>query len=136
MENCIFCKIIKGEIPCYKIYEDDLVMAFLDINPMTRGHTLIIPKEHKENIFELDNNLLGRIISVAKKIAEKMKINGAEGVNLYHASGSSAEQTIFHFHLHVIPRNKGDSISFASAGTIKSATEDEFKDILNKLKVD
>jgi len=136
MKNCIFCKIIKEEIPCYKIYEDDLVLAFLDINPIARGHTLIIPKEHKENIFEIDSIVLERIVSVAKKIAEKMKINGAEGVNLYHASGLSAEQTVFHFHLHVIPRTKGDGISFVSAGQAKAIEKTEFEEILSKLKID
>lgn len=136
MENCIFCKITKGEIPCYKIYEDDLVLAFLDINPIAKGHTLIIPKEHKENIFEIENIVLERIINVAKKIAQKMKIIGAEGVNLYHASGSSAEQTVFHFHLHVVPRAKEDGISFTSAGKQKGIEKAEFEEILSKLKID
>jgi len=136
MENCIFCKITKGEIPCYKIYEDDLVLAFLDINPIAKGHTLIISKEHKENIFEIENIVLERIINVAKKIAQKMKIIGAEGVNLYHASGSSAEQTVFHFHLHVVPRAKEDGISFTSAGKQKGIEKAEFEEILSKLKID
>ncbi|MDD5098149.1 MAG: HIT family protein [Candidatus Pacebacteria bacterium] len=137
MENCIFCKIIKGEIPCYKIYEDDLVLAFLDVSPMSIGHVLIIPKEHRENIFDVKEKHLERMIDVAKKIAQKMKDNmGAEGINLYHASGACAEQTVFHFHLHIVPREKDDNICFSGvAPQRKDISKEEFDAIVSKLKI-
>ncbi|MFA5207988.1 MAG: HIT family protein [Candidatus Paceibacterota bacterium] len=138
MENCVFCKIINNEIPSYKIYEDDLVLAFLDINPAVKGHTLVIPKKHARDIFEIEEKYLERIISVAQKISNKMKDNfNAEGVNLYHASGSAAEQSVFHFHLHIIPRRKGDNIDFTGVVSNKEAvSEEEFDGVVAKLKIE
>ncbi|MFA5072188.1 MAG: HIT family protein [Candidatus Pacearchaeota archaeon] len=138
MEDCVFCKIINNEIPSYKIYEDDLVLAFLDINPASKGHTLIIPKKHVQDIFEIEEKYLERIISVAKKISNKMKDNfNADGVNLYHASGAAAEQSVFHFHLHIIPRRKDDNIDFTGVVTNKGAvSEEEFEEAVAKLKIE
>ena len=137
MEDCIFCKIIKGEIPAYKIYEDDLVLAFLDNHPVAKGHTLIIPKEHAKDIFEIDGKTLERIASISKKVALKMKENlGVGAVNLYHASGSEAEQTVFHFHLHVIPRKAGDGFNFTRAVSGKDNFSDNFSETLEKLKIE
>lgn len=134
MEDCIFCKIIRGEIPSYKIYEDDFVFAFLDVNPLAKGHTLIIPKEHKKDIFEIED--LDKIVSVAKIIANKMKESlNCEGVNIYHASGEAAGQTVFHFHMHLIPRRKGDNVDFSSLKVIK-VEKDEFEDLSSKLKIE
>lgn len=137
MENCIFCKIIANEIPCYKLYEDDLVLVFLDVGPIALGHALIIPKKHFENIFDMEEKYLERIAVVAKKIAEKLKSEmGAEAVNLYHASGAAAEQTVFHFHLHVIPRKAGDKIDFTGVTDAKlSLSPEEFSEIASKLKI-
>jgi len=137
MENCIFCKIINNEIPANKIYEDDLVLAFLDIHPMSKGHALVVPKKHFADIFDIEEETLERIISVAKKIAKKMKDSlGADGVNLYHASGLHAEQTVFHFHLHMIPRRKDDSICFNCAIIGKeSVTGEELAETAGKLKI-
>ena len=138
MEDCVFCKIINNEIPSYKIYEDDLVLAFLDINPAAKGHTLIIPKKHAPDIFEIEEKYLERIISVAQKISNKMKDNfNADGVNLYHASGSAAEQSVFHFHLHVIPRRKDDNIDFTGVVANKeTVSEEEFNETVVKLKIE
>ncbi len=138
MENCIFCKIINNEIPSYKIYEDDLVLAFLDINPASKGHVLIIPKKHAQDIFEIEEKYLERIISVAQKVANKMKNSlNVDGVNLYHASGVQAEQSIFHFHLHVIPRKKDDDICFSGVVGDKVEVSDvEFEEIAIKLKIE
>jgi len=137
MEDCIFCKIIRGEIPSFKLYEDDLVFAFLDINPVTKGHTLIIPKKHAADIFELDKEYLERIIIMAKKIGEKTKAElGAEGINLYHASGVAAEQSVFHFHLHVIPRKSDDGLCLNCAMTAKNVPISEFEEISNRLKIE
>jgi histidine triad (HIT) family protein len=134
MEDCIFCKIIKGEVPSYKIYEDDFVFAFLDINPLAKGHTLIIPKKHKKDIFEVED--LDKIAIVAKFISKKIKeVLNCEGINIYHASGEAAGQTVFHFHVHIIPRNRGDDINFSSMKGIKMEKE-EFENLLIKLKIE
>jgi histidine triad (HIT) family protein len=111
MENCIFCKIIKGEIPAVKIYEDERVFAFLELNPLAKGHALLIPKKHSQGIFDIDEEDLKGVAAAAKKIAFRLKeVLGAEGVNLVQRSGKAAEQGVFHFHLHIIPRKKGDKI--------------------------
>lgn len=138
MEDCIFCKIINNEIPSYKIYEDDLVLAFLDIHPAAEGHTLVIPKKHTKDIFDIEGKYLERIISVAQKIGNKMKESfNIEGVNLYHASGIAAEQSVFHFHLHIIPRKAGDNIRFNNVVTEKeSVAKEEFEEIVAKLKIE
>jgi histidine triad (HIT) family protein len=138
MEDCVFCKIINNEIPSYKIYEDDLVLAFLDNHPVVKGHTLVIPKKHAQDIFEIEEKYLERIISVAKKISNKMKDNfNADGVNFYHASGAAAEQSVFHFHLHIIPRRNDDNIHFTSVVTNKEAvSEEEFEEAVAKLKIE
>jgi histidine triad (HIT) family protein len=111
MNDCIFCKIVKGEVPSFKIFENDKVFCFLDINPLTKGHTLVIPKEHHKDIFDIPESDLKEIISVAKKLSGtiKEKLN-AEGVNLVNASGEFAEQSVFHFHLHIVPRYKNDGL--------------------------
>lgn len=111
MENCIFCKIAKGEVPSVKIYEDEKVFAFLELNPLAEGHTLLIPKKHAQDIFDIDQEDLKRLAAAAQKIALKIKeAFGAEGVNLVQRSGKAAEQGVFHFHLHIIPRKNGDGI--------------------------
>jgi len=109
--NCIFCKIVKGEIDSAKIYEDENTFAFLDINPLTKGHCLIIPKEHFENIFDIDAKILEKIIITAKDVSEKIKKSlKADGLNLLQSNGSKAGQEIPHFHLHIIPRYKNDGV--------------------------
>ena len=111
MDNCIFCKIAKGEIPSAKIYEDDKISAFLELNALAEGHTLVVPKEHYENIFDIDQETLKSLIAAAQKISERLKETlGADGINFVHRSGVAAEQGVFHFHLHVIPRKKGDDV--------------------------
>lgn len=105
----IFTKIIKREIPCAKIYEDDQVFAFLDINPINPGHTLVIPKEPYENIFEIPNEVLEKMIVIAKQIAIKQKeVLNADGINIGINNGKDAGQEVFHAHIHVIPRYKDD----------------------------
>ena len=138
MEECLFCKIAKNEMPAYKIYEDDLVLAFLDIRPMSKGHTLIISKKHAADIFDIDSECLERIVSVAKKTAQKMKdALGVDGVNLYHASGIHAEQTVFHFHLHIVPRRKDDDICFTCVAIGKdNVNKEELEETAAKLKIE
>jgi len=113
-DDCIFCKIVMGEIPSTKIYEDENVLAFLDIHPINAGHTLVIPKEHYEFIGELPLPLCGPLFDAARKISVALRKAGfkCEAVNLHLADGSTAGQEIPHTHLHVIPRFKGDGAGF------------------------
>ncbi|MFC0189821.1 HIT family protein [Fictibacillus aquaticus] len=109
-ENCIFCKIIAGQIPSYKVYEDDHVLAFLDISQVTKGHTLLIPKEHHRDIFELPEQAAASLFSAAPKIANAL--NAAfepVGLNILNNNKEAAGQTVFHYHMHFLPRyGKGD----------------------------
>ncbi|QUG42733.1 HIT family protein [Psychrobacillus sp. INOP01] len=105
MSECIFCKIIDGSIPSAKIYEDEHVYAFMDIMPLTKGHTLIIPKNHKENVYDLSEEEASNLFKVVPKIASVLKDNfGPVGMNLLNNNGAPAGQSVFHFHLHFIPR--------------------------------
>ena len=101
----IFCKIIKGEIPSYTIYEDEIVKVFLDVNPNHKGHTLIVPKEHYKNLFDIDEEVLNHILKVSKKIASllKEKLN-YDGITL--SQNNMYGQEVKHFHLHLIPKYK------------------------------
>lgn len=105
MSDCIFCKIIDGEIPSAKVYEDDHVYAFLDISQVTEGHTLVIPKKHYQDIFELDEDTAANLFRAVPKIANAInKAYQPRGMNLLNNNGSFADQSVFHIHLHLIPR--------------------------------
>lgn len=107
--NCIFCKIANGEIPSTTLYEDKDFRVILDLGPAARGHALLIPKEHYANLFELDDELAAKALVTAKKIgARMMKALGADGFNVVQNNGEAAGQTVFHFHMHLIPRYVGD----------------------------
>lgn len=110
MSDCIFCKIINGEIPSSKVYEDEHVLAFLDISQVTKGHTLVIPKVHKENVYELTPEIASHIFSVVPKIANALKVEYQPiGLNTINNNGEAAGQTVFHFHMHLLPRyGEGD----------------------------
>ncbi len=104
-ETCIFCKIIAGEIPSRTIYEDENFKVILDANPASKGHALILPKEHCANIYEIDDDLLAKTARLAKKLAAHMKeVLKCDGLNLLQNNGEVAGQTVFHFHMHLIPR--------------------------------
>ncbi len=107
MENCIFCKIIKNEIPCTKIYEDRNTLAFLDIAPAAKGHTLVIPKKHFETINQADKSTLSSLAETLKKVSSAL-INNAEGLTVLQNNKEVAGQLIPHIHFHLIPRNKND----------------------------
>lgn len=109
-ENCIFCKIINGEIPSAKVYEDEHVYAFLDISQVTKGHTLIIPKVHVENIFELPEDVASELYARVPKVANAIKdAYQPLGLNTLNNNGEAAEQSVFHLHIHLIPRyGEGD----------------------------
>lgn len=111
-ENCIFCKILAGEIPATTVYEDDDFKAILDVNPAARGHVIILPKNHAANIYELPDEDASKIMVVAKKIATAIeKAYHCDGVNILQNNGEAAGQTVFHLHVHVIPRFKGDTVN-------------------------
>ncbi|MGN0132603.1 MAG: HIT family protein [Lachnospiraceae bacterium] len=108
-ENCIFCKIANGEIPSKAIYEDDDFKVILDLGPATKGHALILPKEHASDLFELPDETASKALVLAKKLGKQMKDNlKADGLNLIQNNGEAAGQTVKHFHLHLIPRYEND----------------------------
>jgi len=105
MEECIFCKIVKGEIPSFKVYEDDKVFAFEDINPLSQGHTLIIPKRHAENLWEINEEELTAIHMASKKVGKAIKdALNPTGVAVLQLNGRGVNQIVMHYHLHLIPR--------------------------------
>lgn len=108
-EDCIFCKIANGEIPSKCLYEDDMFRVILDLGPATKGHALILPKEHADNLFELPDETAASAMKLARKIALQMKDKlKCDGLNLVQNNGAAAGQTVSHFHLHIIPRYEGD----------------------------
>ena len=108
MKDCIFCKIAQGEIPCIKVYENDRVLAFEDINPISDGHTLIIPKAHAENIFEISEDDLAAIHVASKKVAAGIrKALDTTGVACLQLNGKGVNQLVMHYHLHLLPRRPG-----------------------------
>ena len=108
-DNCIFCKLANGDIPTNSIYEDDDFKVILDASPATKGHALILPKQHYANIFEIEDETLAKAAKLAKKIMTHEKdVLGCEGYNLVQNNGEVAGQTVFHFHMHLIPRYKND----------------------------
>lgn len=106
-DDCIFCKIAAGEIPSRKIYEDKDLIAIMDLSPTSKGHSLIIPKEHCTNIYDIDEDIAAKVMKTAKKLATKMTVAlNCDGFNLLQNNGETAGQTMFHFHMHLIPRYK------------------------------
>ena len=106
MEECIFCKIVRGEIPCFKIFEDERVLAFADINPITAGHTLVIPKKHAENLWEIPPEDLSAVQLAGKRIADALKqVLAPVGIACLQLNGRGVNQVVMHYHLHLIPRS-------------------------------
>lgn len=109
--DCVFCKIVAGELPLQKIAEDERTLTFMDINPATRGHALVIPKEHTTNLLEVDPDDLAAVARAAQQLAQRVPERlGADGINLLTSCGAAAWQTVFHFHFHVIPRYADDPL--------------------------
>ena len=107
--NCIFCKIANGEMPSKTLYEDDKFRVILDLGPASKGHALILPKEHYADLYELPEETAGEVMKLAKKMAAQMTQRlGCEGFNLVQNNGELAGQTVFHFHMHLIPRYRDD----------------------------
>lgn len=132
MENCIFCKIIKGEIPCFKVYEDESTFAFMDVAKDVDGHLLVIPKRHVKNILDCDEQTLCSLMRTVKKVSDHCVNDcGYEGVNLLNASDESAGQSVPHFHIHIIPRKKNDGIE---AWPKFDGAKQEIEEVWGKLK--
>ena len=134
MNDCIFCKILKGELPCMKIYEDERTMAFLDIAKDVDGHILVIPKKHVTNILDADGETLSHVMNTVKKIGVHLTENcGYEGMNILNANNECSGQTVFHLHIHIIPRKRGDNV----AGFPKFAgAEIPLEEMCERLKMD
>lgn len=119
--NCIFCKIATGVIPSATVYEDDAFRVIMDIAPASKGHAIILPKSHAANVFELSEEDASKVFVIAKKVATAMKEEyGCEGINILQNNGEAAGQTVFHFHMHLIPRYQDDEV------TIKWPHKDQY----------
>ena len=111
MDNCIFCKIISGDIPSAVIYEDEDFKAIMDISPASRGHVIMLSKKHFDNLFELEDDVARKVLIVARRIAVAMKEElRCDGINLLQNNGEAAGQSVFHIHFHLIPRYKDDNL--------------------------
>lgn len=132
-DNCIFCKIASGEIPSATLYEDEDFRVILDLGPASKGHALIIPKEHYRNLFDLDDELASKALVLAKKMTVRLKdILECDGYNIVQNNEEVAGQTVFHFHMHMIPRYHGDQVGLGwHVGELK---EEDKEEILNKLR--
>ena len=134
MMDCIFCKIVAGEIPAVKVLDDDKVLAFMDINPACRGHILVVPKNHAENIFEISEADLSAVMGAVKRCAVAVKnALGAEGVTVLQLNGTASDQVVPHLHVHIMPRWKDDGLT-VSRWEMKTGDMDELQDIARKVK--
>lgn len=133
MNDCVFCKILSGEVPSYRIYEDEFTYAFLDIAQDAVGHTLVIPKKHCVNVLDCDKDILAKVMETVQKIAKHYVENcGYDGVNILNCNGKSAHQSVYHLHFHIIPRKSGDGMFWWPKEPKK---EMNFDEVCNKLKI-
>lgn len=133
--NCIFCKIASGEIPSNTIYEDDEFRVILDLAPASKGHALILPKEHYADIYEIDAELAGRAMKLAKKLAMHMtEVLNCDGFNLLQNNHEVAGQTVFHFHMHLIPRYRNAKNQDMLMWTKETFSEEEMREIRDTLR--
>jgi len=135
VEDCIFCKIVAKEAPASVLFQDDRVLAFMDILPINPGHLLVIPKEHLPELEDLDEELAGYLFKIALRLEKALRRSGlpVEGVNLFLADGEVAFQEVFHTHLHVIPRLKGDSFKITAAWSV-SPTREELDRVAGQIR--
>jgi histidine triad (HIT) family protein len=134
-EDCIFCKVLAGEIPSEPVYEDEHAMAVMDINPWTRGHVVVFPRKHAANLFEIEDEELQRVIVAVKRVAEKVREGlDPDGVNLLQSNGRAAWQTIFHLHFHVIPRYDDDPLELPTRP--KPAEPEELAEVAKEIRGD
>jgi histidine triad (HIT) family protein len=132
--DCLFCRIASGEIPSYKLYEDDDFIAILDISQTTKGHTLLIPKEHYRNLYDLDSTLSGRMFTKLPKIANAIKrAFNPIGLNVV-INTEKPLQAVFHFHVHLIPRYENDDFAIAFVNNQQNTSKEMFQEALSKIK--
>lgn len=132
-DNCIFCKIAAGEIPSTTLYEDDDFRVILDLGPASKGHALILPKEHYRNLYDIDDETLAKAALLAKKMVKKLTdVLGCDGYNVVQNNEPCAGQTVFHFHIHLIPRYEGDKVGLG--WHVGELTDEVKNEILEKLK--
>lgn len=130
---CIFCSIVKGDIPSYKVYEDNDFLAFLDISQAELGHTLVVPKKHFDNFLEMDDETAKKMIVLVKNLANKVKkATNASGVNILNNNGAAAGQSVNHIHFHIIPRYDNDDLVIKF--TEHKLTQDEFINLAKKIQ--
>ena len=135
-ENCIFCKIIAGEIPSNTIYEDEEFKVVLDVSPASKGHALILPKNHYANLYEIDENVAADAMKLAKKLATHMtEVLKCDGFNLVQNNNEVAGQTVFHFHMHLIPRYLNAKDNDILTWSHETFSQDEMKEICESLKM-
>ena len=131
--NCVFCAIAANEIPSFKVYEDDLVLAYLDINPFSKGHTLVIPKEHSSGLLDTSDETLAALVARVKKVASHLKATlPCDGFNILQNNGEAAGQTVMHIHFHIVPRYGKDEISFVS----QKGDMDELKSLADRIRME
>ena len=133
-DNCIFCKLANGVFQTNTMFEDEDFRVIMDANPMTKGHALILPKEHAANIMDLPDEIGAKVLPLAKKVASRMTdILKCDGVNIMQNNGEAAGQTVFHFHMHVIPRMAGDGA--LSERHVEELSEEQIKAVCDELKM-
>ena len=131
-KDCIFCKLANGEIPTSTLYEDEDFRVILDANPASKGHALILPKEHYANLYELDDRVAEKALVLAKKMITRLTgLLGCDGYNIVQNNGEAAGQTVFHFHMHLIPRYKDDGVGLGCK--MRELTEEDKEDILSRI---
>ena len=131
-DDCIFCRIVKGEIPSAKVYEDDNVYAFLDIAPVNKGHTLVVPKKHSRDLFEMDDRDACKVMEAIKKIAPAVKEGvKADGIIVSQSNGKAAGQVIMHAHFHIIPRFENDGLKLFPQGKYE---EGQIEEVAEEIK--
>jgi histidine triad (HIT) family protein len=131
--DCVFCAIAAGEIPSFKVYEDELVLAYLDINPFSKGHTLVIPKEHSSGLLDTSDETLAALIARVKKIAGHLKSAlPCDGFNILQNNGEAAGQTVMHIHFHIVPRYGMEPVEFVS----RKGDMDELKSLAGRIRME
>ncbi len=136
-DDCIFCKIANGEIPTNTVFEDDEFRVFMDVAPATKGHALVVPKNHYADIYEIEPETLGKAVKIAQKVIKHAtKVLGCNGYNLMQNNGEVSGQTVFHFHIHLIPRYENMDNTNLLSWKPGTSTSEELKELCESLKVD
>ncbi len=136
-QPCVFCAIVKGEAPASVVYRDDIVIAFMDIRPANPGHVLVVPLEHADGILDIsDEAVLARVFSVGRRVAAALPDSAVrlEGFNLFLANGAVAGHTVFHVHLHVLPRFTGDGLGFTRHGNVRIPTQSDLDETAERIR--